>query len=259
MSLKQLSSTCHVLFLAAPDTDHKHKFYLTHFIHFSCLSDGLSFTNKPDDYRPIYTCDVPRQSGGSTQIPSLTFSYAMALMDKIQDGTTKRKGWDPNSPHACGSTTKGVDKRTKTESSNGGVFEEANVVHYAMHELGSCWNFRGSRAGVRKYNFLSLWKKLDYEFDIPCVVQWSKLWFSAPTRLNGILGKQDLKVKKYHEVVDIREHTPRSGMLTSVAKVLHRTHRKCGVNKEMEGWMMEGSIKHILSAGDDDSDESSDE
>ena len=30
LSLKQLSSTCHVSFLAAPDTDHKHKFSLTY-------------------------------------------------------------------------------------------------------------------------------------------------------------------------------------------------------------------------------------
>ena len=35
---------CHVSFLAAPDTDHKHKFSLTQFIHFSHLSDGLSRT-----------------------------------------------------------------------------------------------------------------------------------------------------------------------------------------------------------------------
>ena len=44
-------------------------------------------------------------------------------------------------------------------------------------------------------------------------------------------------------------------MLTSVATVLHRTHRKRGVNKEMEGWMMEGSIFHIPSAGDDQKSE----
>ena len=70
VSLKQLSSTCHVSFLAAPDAVHKHKFSLTHFIHFSYLSDGLTFTNKPYDSQPT---DVPRQSGVSTQIPSLTF------------------------------------------------------------------------------------------------------------------------------------------------------------------------------------------
>ena len=38
---------------AAPDIGHKHKFSLTHFIHFSYLSDGLTFAYKPYDSRPI--------------------------------------------------------------------------------------------------------------------------------------------------------------------------------------------------------------
>ena len=73
VSLKQLSSTCHVSFFAAPDTDHQHKFSLTHFIHFSYLSDGRTFAHKTYDSRPLYTpCDIPRQRGGSAQIPSRT-------------------------------------------------------------------------------------------------------------------------------------------------------------------------------------------
>ena len=39
--------------------DHKHKFSLTHFIHLSNLSDGVSFTNKPYDSRPICTLRWP--------------------------------------------------------------------------------------------------------------------------------------------------------------------------------------------------------
>ena len=42
---------------------------------------------------------------------------------------------------------------------------------------------------------------LDFKIKIQCVVQWSLLWFSAPTNLNRILGS-DLKIKKYHEVVN---------------------------------------------------------
>ena len=40
-----------------------------------------------------------------------------------------------------------------------------------------------------------------FEIDVPCVVQWGLLWFSAPTDLNRILGTE-LKIKKYHEVVN---------------------------------------------------------
>ena len=53
--IKQLSSTCHVSFHAAPVTDHKHKFSLTHFIYFSYLSDSLTNTHKTYGPRPIKT------------------------------------------------------------------------------------------------------------------------------------------------------------------------------------------------------------
>ena len=55
VSLKQMSSTCHVSFLAAPDTDHKHKFSLTHLIYFSHLADSLNNTHKIDGLRRIFT------------------------------------------------------------------------------------------------------------------------------------------------------------------------------------------------------------
>ena len=102
---------------------------------------------------------------------------------------------------------------------------------------------QGQLSNKRK-KFLSM--ELDFKIDVPCVVQWSLLWFSAPTDLNRNLGLE-LKIKKYHEGVNgailnaaVRpfggEHTPRSGMLTSVARVLHSTHRKWRINQEMEGW-----------------------
>ena len=72
MSLKQLSSTCHVSLLAAPDTDHKHKFSLTRLIYLSYVSDSLTTHTRSMAFDPYLPCDVPRQSDGSTQIPSLT-------------------------------------------------------------------------------------------------------------------------------------------------------------------------------------------
>ena len=59
--------------------------------------------------------------------------------------------------------------------------------------------------------------------------------------------EQDKKIQKCHEIVDkaiseaiLRpfggQHTPRSCMLTSVAKVQHRTHRKVG-SKQGDGRM----------------------
>ena len=77
-----------------------------------------------------------------------------------------------------------------------------------------------------------------------------------------------LRKKKYHEAVNMAitdassrpfggELTPRSCMLASVAKVLHKIHRKWGVNKEMEGWMMRGSPELLPFVDDDDSEECS--
>ena len=73
--------------------------------------------------------------------------------------------------------------------------------------------------------------ELEYKIGIPCVS-----WFSAPTRLNRTLERRDLKIVKYHQVVNMAttdaisrqiggEHTHKSCMLAS-ATVLHRTHRK---------------------------------
>ena len=68
------------------------------------------------------------------------------------------------------------------------------------------------------------------------MVQWSLLWFSAPTDLNGILGTE-LKIEKYHEVVNGAivdaivkpsggKRAPKSCMLTSGGRVLQHTQRE---------------------------------
>ena len=44
---------------------------------------------------------------------------------------------------------------------------------------------------------------LDYELDIPCVVRWFMLWFSAPSRLNQTFDGEGKHNVKYHEVVDV--------------------------------------------------------
>ena len=90
-----LSSTCHVSFLAAPDTDHKHKFSLTHLIYFSYLSDRLTSTSSMV-LDPDLPCDVPRKSGRSTQIPFLKHipSTSCALSDTrsvADESPSKRK------------------------------------------------------------------------------------------------------------------------------------------------------------------------
>ena len=102
--------------------------------------------------------------------------------------------------------------------------QESNDVHYALHKTGfvqvlsliTNWCQQAELSDMRK-KFLSM--DLNYKIDVPFVVQWSLLWFSAPTRLKNILGREQ-KIKKYHEVVNRAvtyaisrpfggEHTPR--------------------------------------------------
>ena len=77
-----------------------------------------------------------------------------------------------------------------------------------------------------------------------------------------------MKIAKYHETVNMAiayaisrpcggEHTPRSCMLASVAEILHKTHRKWRVNKEMERWEMRGSPELLPFVDDDDGHECS--
>ena len=59
------------------------------------------------------------------------------------------------------------------------------------------------------------------------------------------------------------ERTPKSCMLTSVARVLQRTHKKRGMNKEMKGWRVRENFTPSSSSsssdGDDDEEQSSNE
>ena len=72
VSQKWLSSTCHVSFLAAPDTDHKHKFSITYLTNLS--RRFVPSHPSPLAHDPHFHCEDPQQSGGSTHIPYLTRS-----------------------------------------------------------------------------------------------------------------------------------------------------------------------------------------
>ena len=60
---------------------------------------------------------------------------------------------------------------------------------------------------------------LDFKIDVPCVVQWSLLWFSAPTDLHRILGTE-LKIQKNHEVVN-------GAIMDAIVKPFGGTPKSC--------------------------------
>ena len=69
--------------------------------------------------------------------------------------------------------------------SNNGVCEEAFEVHEWVSEL---------TISMQKEEILVA---LNYRIDVPCVVQWGMLWFSAPSRLNQRLDGNGTKM---HEI-----------------------------------------------------------
>ena len=94
---------------------------------------------------------------------------------------------------------------------------------------------------------------LNYEIDVPCVVQWGLLWFSSPSRLNERFADNGTIFAMYRDVKDLAIvatfiapfgglNTPRTCMLRSVAAVLARAQDKdWDVGKEMVGWGLGGS------------------
>ena len=149
-----------------------------------------------------------------------------------------------------------LTERRKAHSRNAGVPKAKDVIHDVVRELSMCRYLRRPRvvseSTIAEQEEEVMGRELDYDNCFPCVVQWSMLWFSAPSRLNQTWEGEEITNAKYHEVVNMAiteaismpfgsSHTPRPCMLTSVAAVLHRTpNRKWDVNREMKGWGMEG-------------------
>ena len=44
---------------------------------------------------------------------------------------------------------------------------------------------------------------LDYELEVPCVVQWRLMRFSAPSRLNKKNDGNGTKIERYHEATNL--------------------------------------------------------
>ena len=97
---RTISSTCHVSFFGAPDTDHKHKFSLTHFIHFSYLYDNLTNTHKRFGSRSMFTV---RSSRAEWRINTNPISYKRCKASQLEcivDTTTSAAApvYTPSAP-----------------------------------------------------------------------------------------------------------------------------------------------------------------
>ena len=79
--------------------------------------------------------------------------------------------------------------------------------------------------------------ELGYEIEIPCVLQWRFLWFTAPSRLNGKLDGDNSRIAKYHEITNLAIE------VWSIAKVLNGlSDEDWDLDKEMIGWVLGESL-----------------
>ena len=90
------------------------------------------------------------------------------------------------------------------------------------------------------------------DIEIPCVVQWGMLWFSAPTSLNNDLLNDGVILEKQTETINWAFHNasflpcwwmnpPRSCFLRSIRAVLEgMTEWVWNPQREMKGWELGG-------------------
>ena len=127
------------------------------------------------------------------------FSYALTLMDKIR-GWEDEENWVASKFAAC------MWIYTKEALTGELIFVRVQDEYLKKHIMSIvlCTNWVCAGAFVDHewvssrtifQHTRSLSMVLDFKIDNPCVVQWSLLWFSAPTNLNRILGSE-LKTKK---------------------------------------------------------------
>ena len=106
---------------------------------------------------------------------------------------------------------------------------------------------------------------LNYDLDVPCVVQWAVLWFAAPSSLNKELINAGLQRKLYYEVLHtalylaisypfIGEHTPRVFLLRSAVHVLSDMPDNIWhLKREMKGWEL-GEEPDLVSDSDEENE-----
>ena len=89
---------------------------------------------------------------------------------------------------------------------------------------------------------------LDCNMDIPCVVQWALLWFTAPSRSNLKYEDDGVHDEMYHEVTDTAIRwacgqryggyfTPRRALIGAVMTVMGRlAEQHWDLDQELRGW-----------------------
>ena len=186
------------------------------------------------------------------------FSYALTVMDKIG-------GWEGNEDVdnqvglRFGSClwifTKAIMlDGSRTNSARETIQRKKNSIIFAVNSV--CDKCMCRHTSLSDETLILQEAKtleaLNYDLDVPCVVQWAVLWFAAPSSLNKELINAGLQRKLYYEVIHtalylaitypfIGEHTPRVFLLRSALHVLSDMPDNIWhLKREMKGWELGG-------------------
>ena len=186
-------------------------------------------------------------------LPKSVFACAMTVMDKVEG--LNEEEWVGSRLAACmwiytkavlcdghGPTQENLRRKLSTiMESVSCVCEDAFRDHEWVTELNV----------IRKEN--EILAALNYDLDVPCVIQWRLLWFSSLSRLNHTFLNNGSQIAKYHKAVnraiDVTFtmpfeglHTPRTCLLRSVSVVLYMAPDKdWNVEEEMKG----GGLRNV--------------
>ena len=108
---------------------------------------------------------------------------------------------------------------------------------------------------------------LTHDIDVPCIVQWRMLWYSAPTSLDNALLNDGVILETFNEPMNWafqsafvlphwRMNTPRSRFLRSIRAMLEGvTEWVWDPERDMHGWEQGGRPDLLLDDEDDEQDE----
>ena len=67
-------------------------------------------------------------------------------------------------------------------------------------------------------------REFNYDIEIPCIVQWALLWYSAPSSLNNDLLNDGVILELYNRVTDMAIETSFKFPFTQMPRFLHMGH-----------------------------------
>ena len=195
------------------------------------------------------------------------FSYAILVMDRIG-------GWNEGRRYEDGSQI-GGRLAANMWTSNKAVIRIGEKAHVCLQKIGKvldagghqCIRVQENPEWISEFSLVvqehTILEALNYDTDVPCVVQWRMLWYSAPSSFNHDL-LNDVLLAKHNKAINMaieapfsfplwRRHTRRSSFFEAQRLTMMHCLQGCmwRPEREMKGWDL-GGRPDLLPENEDD-------